>query len=114
MEPGAEPTPYQSKCYMPPNAEDESTRQLLINRLGVFGKSAFDPSEEAAAHAQARTQLAEKLEREDKAPRTLQQAWSHPSESVAEIGLHAKSQRQIDNQIRELVPETLEQHPVFR
>lgn len=116
MEPCQEqPSPFETKFYMPPNAEDEPVRQLVLNRLGVFGKNAFDSSDDAVAQAHARTQLAEKLEQEGQVPETLEQAWDHRlSNTTLETGPEAALPMIRRVQPAELVPQTLEQHPVFR
>lgn len=97
---------------MPPNAEDESNRQLIVNRLGVWGKKAFDSSDEGVAKAQKRTELAEKLEEQGQAPQTLK-AWE-PTSSGTSPETSANAELAMIKGVGEPVPETLEQHPVFR
>ncbi|KAG0149422.1 hypothetical protein CROQUDRAFT_714005 [Cronartium quercuum f. sp. fusiforme G11] len=110
-----QPTPFEKRCYIPPDAEDEPVRQLVINRLEVFGRTAFDMSDDGVACAQARTELAEKLERDGQAPTTLKQAWHRPlAPTGSKIGRGAIFPKMNGVGFEELVPETLEQHPVFR
>lgn len=99
------PTPYETKFYSPHRAADEPIRQLVINRLGVFGKTGFDSSASAAAQAKARDTLAEALEREGRAPVRVEEGWQPVSPSL---------DPQDPTFAVELTPETLEQHPVFR
>lgn len=104
--------------YIPPRAADDPTRQLVLNRLEVFGHGHFDPSEEALGRAKQRAELADQLQREGTAPQTVDQAWedrssqTHPGES--DMGLDEARTMMLGIQEGHLTPETLEQHPVFR
>ncbi|KAG0149415.1 hypothetical protein CROQUDRAFT_131337 [Cronartium quercuum f. sp. fusiforme G11] len=114
---GDKPSPAETRLYMPPRPHNEAVRQLVVNRLGVFGKNAFDGSEEAAARARQRTELAEQLEEEGKAPTTLEHEWdrtSTGSRSVADLSIDATRTMVAGVRSGQLPPETLEQHPVFR
>ncbi|KAH9824111.1 hypothetical protein DFH28DRAFT_944583 [Melampsora americana] len=114
-EPNAEqPTAWEAKCYAPPLADDEAVRQLVINRLDVFGtKTGFDPSEDAAARATQRKELAEKLEASGQEPRDLSKAWDRSS-TATDFGLDAARAMMRGARSGNIPPETLEQHPVFR
>lgn len=106
------PTAWEAKTYAPPLADDEAVRQLVINRLGVFG-AGFDESEGAAAEAQKREELAKELEAKGQEPRDLQRAWDRTS-TAPDIGLDETRTMMKSIRSGNLPPETLEQHPVFR
>ncbi|KAG0150851.1 hypothetical protein CROQUDRAFT_87305 [Cronartium quercuum f. sp. fusiforme G11] len=102
------PTPYELGLYCPPLAADETARQLIINRLGIYGKSSFDTSDEANSCASARNKLAKKLEDEGKEPKSLSEEWYRRS-SESSLG-----SVEVESSETSSTPETLEQHPVFR
>lgn len=108
------PTPWEAKCYAPPLAADEPIRQLVLNRLGLFGKG-FDPSDEAAARSKQRETAAEELEASGQVPETLSEAWERNS-STSSSDMSPEATRSMMNALRssKIPPETLEQHPVFR
>lgn len=99
------PTPYEEKKYDPGLALDEQARQLIIRRLAVCGKGGYDTSEEAVARARERTKLAAQLEEEGKEPKSLAEAWSDTSTMMTSASNTTETT---------YVPETLEQHPIFR
>lgn len=111
-----QPTAYHNRMYMPPRPPNEQTRQLVLNRLGVFGPQAFDPSEDAAACAHQRAELADRLEAQGAAPASLDQSWDQRRSSVgtSDMGLDATRAMMAGVRSGDLPPETLEQHPVFR
>ncbi|EGF97636.1 uncharacterized protein MELLADRAFT_79817 [Melampsora larici-populina 98AG31] len=107
------PTPWEIKCYAPPLADDEPIRQLVLNRLGMFGKG-FDSSDEAAARSHQRDMAAEALEASGQVPETLSEAWERSSTTSSDMSQEAT--RAMMNTLRasKIPPETLEHHPVFR
>ncbi|KAH9824108.1 hypothetical protein DFH28DRAFT_944580 [Melampsora americana] len=112
---GDKPSAFDNRFYMPPRPENERMRQLVVNRLGLYGPKSFDPSEEATEQACKRTELAEKLEQEGKAPKTLNEAFvPPPAPGVSDMGVEATVAMMDGVRSGKLPPETLEQHPVFR
>ncbi|MBW0474955.1 hypothetical protein O181_014670 [Austropuccinia psidii MF-1] len=117
---GSPPTPYQSKCYFPPKAANEKTRQLILDRLGVFGRSHFDPTEQGIEKAKNRIAWGDKLMREGHSPADLTTFWE-PHNTVFDTKssnnlspLPYRQKRLGDLNQHNIPPETLEQHPVFR
>lgn len=112
---GDKPSAFDNRFYMPPRPENERTRQLVVNRLGLYGSKPFDPSDEGTQKAAKRTALAEKLELEGTAPKTLNEAFvPPPTPSVSDMGVEATVAMMDGVRSGKLPPETLEQHPVFR
>ncbi|KAH9824109.1 hypothetical protein DFH28DRAFT_235267 [Melampsora americana] len=109
-----QPTPWETKCYAPPLADDEPVRQLVLNRLGLFGKG-FNPSDEGAARSKQREKAAEEVEASGHVPETLSEAWERSS-STTPSDMTPEATRAMMNALRssKIPPETLEQHPIFR
>ncbi|CAH7667915.1 hypothetical protein PPACK8108_LOCUS2357, partial [Phakopsora pachyrhizi] len=113
---GEEPTAYHKRFYMAPRPANDSVRQLVINRLGLYGPRGFDSSEEAASRAKERTEIGDKLEENGRAPTSLDMSWDNLSSSSQGSQFGVDDTRAMIKGVRsgELPPETLEQHPVFR
>lgn len=114
---GGIPPAYQSKFYAAPQPTNERTRQLVLNRLGVFGNKGFDATEEGAARAKARTEIGDKLMEENTLPASLDEDWECRASLLSEkSGVSFQvAQGSLDGRRNpQLPPETLEQHPIFR
>jgi len=102
---------------MAPDPSNEKARQLVLNRLGVFGDKGFDKTEEGTARAKARTEMGDKLMEEGKLPASLDEDWERRASVLSggavisgeEVGGEPNG---MSNE--QLPPETLEQHPIFR
>jgi len=114
------PSAYQGKLYVAPQPTNERARQLVLNRLGIFGKKGFDATEEGAARAKARTEIGDRLMEEGTLPVSLDEDWELRANSllsensgisfpVAQGSLDGSESRDAQSP-----PETLEQHPIFR
>jgi len=114
---GGIPSAYQSRFYMAPDPSNEKARQLVLNRLGVFGDKGFDKTEEGTARAKERTEMGDKLMEEGKLPASLDEDWERRASVLSggavisgeEVGGEPNG---MSNE--QLPPETLEQHPIFR
>jgi hypothetical protein len=102
---------------MAPLPAKEKVRQLVVNRLGVFGDKGFDAGDEATARAKVRTDIGDKLLEEGKVPESLDESWERCDSVVTEkSGMSVQSAGgMLDSASRDSsLPETLEQHPIFR
>lgn len=120
MEPAQEgdtPTAFQSRFYMAPKPANEHARQLVVNRLGVMGGNGYDVTDEGEARFKARTEMCDELIEKGKAPTSLEESWQHrDSIGSEESGMGIDEARAMLEGVRtrQLPPDTLEQHPVFK
>jgi len=111
------PSAYQGKLYVAPQPTNERARQLVLNRLGIFGKKGFDATEEGAARAKARTEIGDKLMEEGTLPTSLDEDWERRASLLSEkSGIRFQVAQGLLDGSRDAQspPETLEQHPIFR
>ncbi|PLW19058.1 hypothetical protein PCASD_13395 [Puccinia coronata f. sp. avenae] len=114
---GGPPSAFTNRFYMAPLPAKEKVRQLVVNRLGVFGDKGFDAGDEATARAKVRTYIGDKLLEEGKVPESLDESWERCDSVVTEkSGMSVQAAGgMLDSASRDSsLPETLEQHPIFR
>lgn len=114
---GEPPSAFESRFYMAPRPANEKVRQLVLNRLDVFGGKAYDATEEGMARSEERTKIGDQLIENGKAPSSVECSWEHTNSiSTTDTGMNVEQTQAILDgaQSGQLPPETLEQHPVFR
>jgi hypothetical protein len=114
MEPEKEsdaPSAYESRFFSAPEPPNEQSRQLTLNRLGIFGGQPYDTTEEGLVKWKGRVEAGEKMLAEGTAPLSLESAWERPASSLSNSDnlATASERRSVPPP-----PETLEQHPVLR
>ncbi|KNE91547.1 hypothetical protein PSTG_15037 [Puccinia striiformis f. sp. tritici PST-78] len=108
------PSAFRARFFAPPQPANESVRRLVINRLGLFGGKAYDPTEVGFAKWRARVEMGSKLMEEGKAPSSLEFPWE--TQDCTSMNEHGAANTYIESRIStdRFSSETLEQHPVLR
>ncbi|KAA1106250.1 hypothetical protein PGT21_031807 [Puccinia graminis f. sp. tritici] len=109
------PSVFQARYFAAPIPANEPVRQLVMNRLGVFGGKPYDETDVGVAKWKERVEFGSTLMEQGKAPSTLASSWQNPYYSFRNnLGMNVTNQGPTGVQGGHIPSETLEQHPVLR
>ncbi|OAV89581.1 hypothetical protein PTTG_28646 [Puccinia triticina 1-1 BBBD Race 1] len=111
------PSVLEARYFAAPNPANESVRQLVLNRLGIFGGKPYDGTDEGFIRWKDRVDIGSKLMEEGKAPSSLESPWlNHCNSFMNDLAISTTDKIATESDIKFDRPpfETLEQHPVLR
>lgn len=123
------PSPYEAGYYIPPRPTTDQARQLVVNRLGLWGgltnPAPYADDAEGDARAKARLEQGDALAAEGNGPGGADESFeisrrgtvdTIDSSTSGSSGPGISETKEMVEQVRQgrLPPDTLEQHPVFR
>jgi len=111
------PSVFQARYFAAPIPANESVRQLVMNRIDVFGGKRYDDTEEGIARWKQRVEMGEKMMREGKGASSFISSWADFDSSLRNgLGVQTNKEIVIDRAIPSdySASQTLEQHPILR